>query len=172
MKAEIFQTIVTETEGILNSRPITWVSSDNNAEEALTDNHFFLRRPHLALTLLTAKLKTFRTTDFNYTQKLLDRLWKRIQSEITSDLICRANWGAQSIQLKAGDHVWILNEFTPRGNWPLGWIKKFHYGADGIPRSFDIHTATGTLTRPAVKLSRITNEKELINTRGAATYPI
>ena len=168
LKAENFQTIVTETEGILNSRPITYVSSDNNDEEALTPNLFILRRPHLALAPLRAKLKTFRKNDFNYTQTFLEHFWKRLQREYTSDLISRAKWREQSKQLKTGDLVWILNEFTPRGIWPLGRITKCHYGADGIPRSFDIHTATGTL-RPAVKLSRVIGE--LINSRSVATNP-
>ena len=73
-------------------------------------------------------------------------------------------------ELKAGDLVWILNEFTPRGIWPFRRIR-CHYGADRIPRSFNIHTATGKLTCPAVKLSRVIDEEELINTRSAATNP-
>ena len=170
LKAETFQTIVTETEGILNSRPITYGSSDNNDEEALTPNHFILRRPHLALAPLTSKLKTFRKKDFNYTQTLLDHFWKRLQREYTSDLISRAKWREQSKQLRVGDLVWIPNEFT-RGIWPLGRITKCQYGADEIPRSFDIHTATGTLTRPAVKLSRVIDEEEAEITRSAATNP-
>ena len=72
---------------------------------------------------------------------------------------------------QSGDLVWILNEFTPRGIWPLGRIIKCHYGADEKPRSFDIHTATGTLTRPAVKLSRVIDEEEADITRSAATNP-
>ena len=72
---------------------------------------------------------------------------------------------------QSGDLVWTLNEFTPRGIWPLGRIMKCHYGAHGIPISFDIHTATGTLTRPVVKLSRVIDEEELINSRNVATDP-
>ena len=90
LKAEIFQTMVTETEGILNSRIITYVFSDNNDKEALTPNHFFLRRPHQALAPLTAKLKTIRKKNFNYTQTLLDHFWERLQREYTSNLISRA----------------------------------------------------------------------------------
>ena len=71
-KAETFQTIVTELEGILNSRPITYVSSDNNDEDAITPNYFILRRPHLALAPLTAKLKSFRKKDFIYNQTFFD----------------------------------------------------------------------------------------------------
>ena len=96
-----FPNSVTKTEGILNSRPITYVYSDSNDEEALTPNHFILRRPHLALAPLTAKLKTFRKNDFNYTQTLLDHFWKRLQRAYTSDLISRAEWREESKQHKA-----------------------------------------------------------------------
>ena len=92
LKVETFKTFVTETEGIPNSRPKAYVSSDNNDEEALTPNHFILRRPHLALAPLTAKLKTFRKKNFNYTQTLLHHFWKSLQREYTSDIISRANW--------------------------------------------------------------------------------
>ena len=172
LKAETFQTIVTETEDIVNSRPISYVSSDNNSEKALITNHFILRWPHLALAPLTAKWKTFRKKDFNYTQTLFDHFWKRLRRECTSDLISRAKWREQSKKLKVGDLVRILNEFSPTGIWPFGRITKCHYGADGIPRLFEIHTATGTLTRPAVRLSRVIDEEQLINARSVATNPI
>ena len=48
-------------------------------------------------------------------------------------------------------------------------ITKGHYGADGIPRSFDLHTATGTITCPALQLSRVIDEEELINTMSVNT---
>ena len=64
LKAETFQTIVTETEGILNSRPITYVSADNNDEQALTPNHFILRRPHLALAPPQSEIEKFQEERF------------------------------------------------------------------------------------------------------------
>ena len=59
LKAEVFQTIAAETEGLLNSRPITYDSSDTNDEEALTPNHFLLRRPYSPLAPLTSTSRTF-----------------------------------------------------------------------------------------------------------------
>ena len=84
LKAEVFQTIVAETEGLLNSRPITYVSSDTNDEEALTPNHFLLRRPYSPLAQLTSTSRTFSKKEFSYTQTLLDHFWKRLQNEYTS----------------------------------------------------------------------------------------
>ena len=172
MKTEIFQTLMTETEGILNFRPLSYVSSDNNDEKALTPEHFNLVRPHLALAPLTAKLKLFRKKNFDYTQTLMDHFRKVHQRQYTSDLISRAKWREKSKQLKAGDLDWILNEFTPRGIWLLGRITRCHSGAERLPRQFDIHTARGALTRPLVKFSRVIDEEELIDTRSAATKPI
>ena len=41
---EALRTAVVEAEGILNSRPVTYVSSDADDIEALTPNHFLLLR--------------------------------------------------------------------------------------------------------------------------------
>ena len=72
LKAKVFQTIVAETERLLNSRPITNVSSDTNDEEALTSNHFLLRRPYSPLAPLTSTSRTFSKKEFCYTQTLHD----------------------------------------------------------------------------------------------------
>ena len=41
---EALRTALVEAEGILNSRPVTYVSSDEDDIEALTPNHFLLLR--------------------------------------------------------------------------------------------------------------------------------
>ena len=41
---EALRTALVEAEGILNSRPVTYVSSDADDIEALTPNHFLLLR--------------------------------------------------------------------------------------------------------------------------------
>ena len=154
LRAEVFQTIVAETEGLLNSRAITYVSSDTNDEEALTPNHFLLRRPHSPLAPLTSTSRTFSKEKFSYTKTLLDLFWICLQKEYTSDPISRPKWRTESDQLKEGDLVRLLHEFTPRGIWPMGRIAKCHNGLDGRSRSFKIKTSTGVLNRPAVKLGK------------------
>ena len=126
LKVEVFQTIVAETEGLLNYRPITYVSSDTNDEEALTPNHFFSRRPYSPLASLTSTSRTFSKKEFSYTQTLLDHFWKRLQKECTSAHISRLKWRKGSEQLNEGRLVWLLHEFTPRGIWPMGRIAKCH----------------------------------------------
>ena len=157
LKAEVFQTIVAEIEGLLNSRPITNVSSDTKNEEALTPNYFLLGRPYSPFAPLTSTSRTFSKKEFSYSQTLLDHFWKRLQKEYTSDLISRSKWRTESEQLKEGDLVWLLHEFTPRGIWPMARIAKCHNGLDGRARSFKIKTSTGVLNRSAVKLAKVLN---------------
>ena len=157
LNAEIFQTILAETEGLLNSRPITYVSSDTNDEEALTPNHFLLRRPYSRFAPLASTSRTFSKKEFSYTQTILDQFWKRLQKEYTSDLISRPKWRTESEELKEGDLVWLLHEFTPRGIRPFGRIAKCHNGMDERARSFEIKTSIGVLKRPAVKLAKFSH---------------
>ena len=150
LKAEIFHTIVAETEGLLNSRPITYVSSDTNDEEALTPNHFLLRRHYSPLAPLTSTSRTFSKMEFSFTQTLLDlfytntqtlldHFWKPLQKEYTSDLINRPKWRTESEQLKEGDLVWLLHEFTARGIWPMGRIAQWIERTSTILRNQDIN---------------------------------
>ena len=149
LKAKIFQTIVAETEGLFNSRPITYVSSNTNDEEALTFNHFLLRRPYSPLAPLTTTSRTFSKKEFCYTQTLHDHFWKRLQKEYTSDIIRRPKWRTESDEVKQGNLVWLLHEFTPRSIWPMGnarmeWMDEH-----------DPSKSTGVLNRPAFNLSKV-----------------
>ena len=130
------------------------VSSDTNDEEALARNHFLLRRPYSSFAPLSSTSRTFSKKECSCTQTLLDHFWQRLQKDYTSDLISRPRWRKESKQLKEGDLVWLLHEFTPRGIWPMCRIAKCHNGLDGPARSFEIKTSTGVLNRRAVKLAK------------------
>ena len=120
-----------------------------------TNTYSFLRRPYSPLAPLTSTSRTLSKKEFSYTKTLLNHFWKRLQNEYTSDLISRPKWRTESEELKEGDLVWLLHEFTPRGVWPMGRNAKCHNGFEGRARSFKIKTSTGVLNRPAVKLAKV-----------------
>ena len=65
----------------------------------------------------------------------------------------RSKWHSDSdVILKTGDLVWIVDERSPRGHYPLARIKTFKNGKDYIARSAVVTTRSGELTRPSVKL--------------------
>ena len=103
MKAKLFRTIVAETEGLLNSRPITYVFSKTNDETALTPNHFLLRRPYSPPAPLKSASGAFSENEFSCTQTLPYHFWNRLQKEYTSNLISHPKWRTELEQLKEGD---------------------------------------------------------------------
>ena len=51
--------------------------------------------------------------------------------------------------------VLMQEEDSKRGKWPLGRITKVMPGGDGVVRTIEVKTKTGTYTRPAVKIFKL-----------------
>ena len=56
---------------------------------------------------------------------------------------------------KVDDLVWVLEDFTPRGLWPLAKVIEVHPGSDQIVRSVKVKIAFGEKVRTVIKLSKV-----------------
>ena len=101
----VFQTIVTEAEIILNSRPLTHVACSISDEGPLTPNHFLRRRTHMCLKPLVENNRRFSIKEFKLTQALLDHYWSRLLKEYVPELIKRTKWKKSNEELDEGDIV-------------------------------------------------------------------
>ena len=150
---EILLTTFCLVEQSLNNRPLTSVSSDANNLDALTPNHFLLGNRSACLPSLTP------VDDFNHrkryarAQAYANALWKRWLKEYLPPLNRRCKWKTPSDEiLKTGDLVWIIDSDSPRDYYPLARILSLRYGNDGIARSAQVQTKSGSLIRPIVNL--------------------
>ena len=64
-------------------------------------------------------------------------------------------FSSPELHLKNGDLVWMIEDNSPRGHYPLARVRSLNYGNDGIARSAVIGSATGEYTCPTVKLALI-----------------
>ena len=65
----------------------------------------------------------------------------------------RSKWSkSTSDELKTGDLVWLAEDTSPRGHFPLGRIEKLRFSDDGFARSAEIRTRSCNYVRPVVKL--------------------
>jgi hypothetical protein len=128
--------------------------SDDPADlGALTPGHFLIGAPLNAIpepSLLD--VPAGRLSRWKLLQQMRDHLWQRWSREYLQGLIPRPKWWSTTGNLKEGQLCLLKSESTPPCRWPLARIVRLHPGEDGQVRVVDVRTATGELTRSAVKI--------------------
>ena len=134
-------TLVTEVEGVINSRPISYVSSDDT-EEPLTPAHLLCGRRLLSLPDsicytdpeaeygISWEHLTRRLVHLN---KLLGNFWNRWQTEYLLELRdSHRHVGKTSDKesVSVGDVV-LVHDTKPRGFWKLAQVTELISGQDG-----------------------------------------
>ena len=126
-----FYTLIVEIEAVLNSRPLTYVSSED-VEEPLTASHLLVG--YRIMTLPDPSIpedpdyspKAF-TRQMNHLAKTLRRFWKRWKREYLLKL------RGISHTLEKGEVVTVYDGH-PRGLWKLGRIEYLITSSDGKVR--------------------------------------
>ncbi|XP_076384684.1 uncharacterized protein LOC117218910 [Megalopta genalis] len=151
---EQLNTYVVQIEGILNSRPLTPLSSDPNDLQSLTPAHFLIGE---SLTSLPehdfTTIATNRSSLWQHIQRIKQHFWTRWHKEYLNELSIRSKWkiGA-SDAIKVDMLVLLRDETLPAMRWPLGRIMEIHPGHDGVVRVATVKTANGLYKRSVKKL--------------------
>ena len=153
---DVFATIVSEAECLVNSRPLTHVRSNHEDDNPLTPKHFLLGRPFCNVPgAVFNETLTLKSSAWTQVKQRLQQIWKRLLAEYVPSLNKRQKWTSCEAALEVDDVVWLLEEFTPRGIWPLGRVTRTFTGPDNIARSCEVKIALGKINRPAVKLMHV-----------------
>ncbi|XP_046388550.1 uncharacterized protein LOC124157664 [Ischnura elegans] len=148
-----FITLVTKVEAMLNSRPLTPLSTDPADVSALTPGHFLIGTSMTAIPENDfAALPTNRLSRWQTVQAFSQRIWRRWHQEYLHTLQQRSKWTRRRQNLKVGDLVAVHSPKTPPLQWCLARITKAIPGDDGIVRVVQLRTPKGTLTRPATRV--------------------
>ena len=149
---EALRTALVEAEGILNSRLVTYVSSDADDIEALTPNHFLLLRPNPSNEEADVGEREINSMKlWRQSQAPVNFIWKRFSKENIPSLTETKKWREKRKSLKEGDVVLVAEPNQLRGMWPLGRIVSTHPG-DGMDRAVTVRTQYGEYKRPITKL--------------------
>lgn len=147
------QVYVYEIEAILNSRPLTPISSDPNDLRPLTPGHFLIGCP---LTTLPEEnlldVKPSRLSLWQHAQQMRQHFWQRWQKEYVNELITRSKWKSGSSEIKIGTLVVLKEDNLPPLHWKLGRIYETHPGPDGVIRVVTVKTTNGTYKRSIKQL--------------------
>ena len=154
-----------EVEAIINSRPLTYMYSDN-INEALSPSHFIFGKRLLTLPDNIVYPEEIDDTPelFNKRMKYLitlqKRFWKQWSTTYLNELrehhknrestsVCR--------EIQEGELVTVQEDNLPRGQWKMGVIQRTLRGEDGVVRGAEIKVVTKSgkmslLRRPVTKL--------------------
>lgn len=147
---EELSTVLVQIEGILNSRPLTPLSTDPEDLLPLTPGHFLIGRPITSPpTANDVDYSKERLPRFHRLEQLRRGFWQRWSKEYISQLQERAKWRNKVDVLKLNTLVLLKEDNLPPLKWRLGRIVALYPGADNISRVADIKTAGGVIRRRA-----------------------
>ncbi|GFV22577.1 integrase catalytic domain-containing protein [Trichonephila clavipes] len=90
---EEFETIMIQVEGILNSRPLTLLSSDADYFDVLTPGHFLIGRPITSIPEPNLiDVNENRLSRWEKITKVVQRTWKKWKSDYLNTLQARSKW--------------------------------------------------------------------------------
>ena len=156
-------TILVETEGIFNSRPLTYLYDEINCEP-LTPNHLLFGRtlPTLAdnLEFNSSDLDEdtpSHTKRFWYLVHKLDHFRSRWKHEYLIDLReFHRSKTTREVEVKKGDIVLVMEDSYKKHQWKMGVVQQLIKGKDDVVRGAEVRISTKgkveTLRRPLQKL--------------------
>lgn len=147
---EELATLFTQIEAILNSRPLTPLSSDCTDPSPLTPGHFLIGRPLMSIP--TKPITATRPNRYELIEKIRQHFWERWSREYISELQQRTKWRTGQQGLTSGDVVILKEDNLPPLKWRLGRVCRLYPGADGVSRVADVTTSKGTIRRAINKL--------------------
>lgn len=180
-------TVVTETEMILNARPLSYVTSVD-VEEPLTPSHLLhgrrlmslpdtctgdLTDPDFELTLTEASKR------MNHLSRVMNHFWRRWRDEYLMELRDAHRHSAKDTvpePVAVGDIVVVHDEDLPRGLWKLARVEGLVTGADGMIRGATIRVKSkgrksSTMRRPVQRLYPLEIRGEETDHTGACASP-
>ncbi|XP_036346423.1 uncharacterized protein LOC118755704 [Rhagoletis pomonella] len=161
---EEFNTLLTEVEACVHSRPLCDNSAAADDLEVLTPGHFIIGEP---LKSIPEPQGQGFCGDLRQRWQAISAMrrhfWRRWRDEyLVSQLRC-TKWFRTSRNIEEGDVVAVCNEPTPSTKWTLARVTKCRTGADGRVRVVPLKTPQGELVRPIVKLCLLPTKGDIFH---------
>jgi hypothetical protein len=153
MTFEEFNTLITQIEACLNSRPLTALSNDPNDPRYLSPGHFLMGAPLTSLPEPDITNATMNSLSrWQRVQRFNQQLWKKWSTDYLNSLQQRTKWRNQQSDLQPGMLVLLREDNVPPMSWRLAIFIETFPGPDGHIRVATVKTSSGQLKGPIHKL--------------------
>ena len=158
------ETIITEIEAVLNSRPLCYIGDETDMGHVLTPNHFLSLNQNCGMKEIDINVDDPEFVEkINSADQLLES-WKRGQNLLNNFWTCQKNDYLYSLReryqnrikckkqsgdkIRTGDVV-LIKDNLPRGTWKLGRVTNLIISFDGEIRAAKVQSSKGkTFQRP------------------------
>ena len=163
---EELATAFAAVEGILNSRPLAYVSTDPQDPQPLTPNHFLYGSSSRQIISLDEALTI--TKRWTVLQKATEIFLRRLQQLLRPHMQLATQKRAAGRNLQVGD---IVTFFMPSANkkWPLARVEETYPGRDGHVRVLQLRLSGAA--QDAKMLKRDVGEVALLLPVEQQTHP-
>ncbi|XP_067306008.1 uncharacterized protein [Pseudorasbora parva] len=152
----VMQTLLVEVEGILNSKPLGYVSSDIADLDPVTPNLLLMGRHDASLPqVLYDSNELLGKRRWRHSQVLADQFWSAFTRCYLPELQSRSKWRTDGKEIAVGQVVLLIDHQLPRALWPVGTVTETYAGADGRIRTAKVQVRDKMYTRPVVKLIQL-----------------
>ncbi|XP_073810196.1 uncharacterized protein [Danio rerio] len=139
---EVLTTLMAEVMAIMNSRPLTPISTDASMPQVLSPAMLLTQKASVAPTPPgNFELGHLHKSQWRQVQMLADSFWKRWKLEYLSTLQSRRKWTEERDNIQEGDVVLLKDGETKRSEWPIGLVTKTVASSDGKVRKVMVKTA-------------------------------
>lgn len=153
MTEEVLRTVLVEIEGILNSKPLGYTSSDVADPDPVTPNMLLMGRPDASLPqVIYPESELLSKRRWRHSQLLADHFWRRFLRNYLPEFQVRQKWRKEAENLQPGTVVMIVDHQLPRALWPVGQLTKVFPGEDGRTRAAEVEVKGKSYIRPITRL--------------------
>jgi hypothetical protein len=148
---EQFRTCLSQAENIINERPLTVVSEDQNDLVPLTPV-MFMRGVRSASFPEGQAIRLNLSDSYKRRQSIQYELRNRFRKEYLAMLVQRSSEKKKKRQPNVGDVVLVGSDDRRRLQWPMAVIVELLPGRDNVVRTARLKTQNGIILRPIQRL--------------------
>ncbi|KAI2648679.1 Gag-Pro-Pol polyprotein [Labeo rohita] len=153
---ETLHTVLIEIEGILNSKPLGYTSSNASDPDSITPNSLLMGRPDSSLPqVIYPQSELLSRRRWRHSQVIADHFWKRFIQFYLPGLQIRGKWQRESPDIKVGTIVMIVDPHFPRARWPIGQVSQVFTGVDNRIRTVEVKVKDKSYVRPVAKVIQL-----------------
>ena len=171
------ETVLSEIESCINSRPLTYVSDDVDSIDVLTPSHFLLGRhdSHRRIEVPGSEHSNMSGSlareAFLLVGKRLEKFWDVWNKDYIRNLP-NIRVSSKHCPIEIGSLVLVSEDNCPRLAWPLARVIRLLPGRDGVIRTVELKTTRGVVVRPVQRVHVLELENDPLPVGEEGSVPI